>query len=420
MLDHKNRRRVVVTGIGAVTPAGNSLNATWQSILDGRSNAGYTTLFDASEMPSKISYEVQNFEAASELMDASQEAYSVRATHLALTAADEALTQASLKSLSANDKDRFGVCLGVGVSSHDFKWFSDVFVQREYGDERVKFHSRCFPQTLTAIVAEFAGALGGCFTIHTACASSGQSMGEAFDLIARGHLDCILTGGADSMINPLHMAGFNLLGALATGHADPKTASRPFDMKRNGFVMGEGACVLIFEALDHALARNATILAEVCGYGVTESAYRITDLHPEGEGPIEAMQMALDDAGIGCEDVQYLNAHGTSTRLNDMVESLAISKVFPKPQSPVKVSSTKSVTGHLISAAGALELAVCIKALEQQTLPPSSNLSDKDPDCVVELTDSRPLVCKMQYALSNSIGFGGSNTAIIVGGWKHV
>ncbi len=413
MHNKNNRKRVVVTGIGAVTPAGFSMDKTWESILKSRSSGAFTTLFDASEMPCKISYEIKDFREFPDFLDQKHSLYSVRATHLALHAAKEALEQAKFTEVTPASSRRFGVCLGVGVSSPDYKWFSEVFVEDKLNDASLQYQSKHFPSTLCSIVAEYAKARGGNFTVHTACASSGQSMGEAFDMIARGHLDVVLTGGADSMINPLHMAGFNLLGALATNYADPKTASRPFDLKRNGFVMGEGACMLMFESLEHAQSRGATILAEVCGYGVTESAYRITDLHPEGEGPIEAMQMALDDAGLSPTKVQYINAHGTSTRLNDMIESLSVCKVFGN--SGVKVSSTKSVTGHLISAAGALELGVCIKALSDQVLPPSTNIEFKDPDCGVTLTMETPEPSNLEYALSNSIGFGGSNTAIIVG-----
>jgi 3-oxoacyl-[acyl-carrier-protein] synthase II len=263
------------------------------------------------------------------------------------------------------------------------------------------------------LVANLLGAKGAASTIHTACASSGQALGEAYEMIATGEYDVVMTGGADSMINPFQMAGFCLLGALSSRVSDPSQASRPFDLGRDGFVLGEGACMLVFEEYEHAKARGATILGEICGYGVTESAYRITDLHPEGRGVIESMQMALDDAGIKAHEVGYINAHGTSTALNDKVESLAISKVFDKTACPTKVSSTKSTTGHLISAAGAIEFAVAMLALKHQVYPPSTNLKEQDPGCDVVLTPSTPTTMTSSYALSNSVGFGGSNTSLV-------
>jgi 3-oxoacyl-[acyl-carrier-protein] synthase II len=232
-------------------------------------------------------------------------------------------------------------------------------------------------------------------------------------MVAHGDADIVVTGGADSMINPYHMAGFCLLGALSKRNDDPTKASRPFDAERDGFVLGEGACMMVLEEHDHAVARGAKILGEVCGYGVTESAYRITDLHPEGFGPIEAMQEAIKDAGIVPSDVGYLNAHGTSTLVNDRCESVAVRHVFGTGSVAPKVSSTKSLTGHLISAAGAIELAFCIMALRDQTLPPSANLVSQDPDCPVTLCPAEPTKAALNYALSNSVGFGGSNTALI-------
>jgi 3-oxoacyl-[acyl-carrier-protein] synthase II len=410
MTHHRQKpRRVVITGIGAVTPAGKTFEGTWKGILSGRSNGRAITLFDASQMPCGVGYEVEDFQPLEDI----DTTLATRATHFAVTAAREALAQAKLGA--GNDPYRTAVCLGVGVPSTSYAWFSDVFAGQKWDDPSIAKHAKHFPYVLTSLVAAEAKAQGGNTTIHTACASSGQGLGEAFELIQDGSADVVVTGGADSMINPLHIAGFNLLGALAVGYTDPQTASRPFDVKRSGFVMGEGACILIFEELEHAKKRGATIRGEICGYGITESCYRITDLHPEGQGPVEAMTMAIEQAGIAPREIGYLNAHGTSTKLNDAVESLSVCKVFADALDQLKVSSTKSVTGHLISAAGAIELAICAKAIAEGTLPPTANLEVQDPSCTVPLTATTPERRELRYALSNSIGFGGSNTALIVG-----
>jgi 3-oxoacyl-[acyl-carrier-protein] synthase II len=410
----RGRRRVVITGIGAVTPIGNSMSSTWNGVVEGRKGVSRTTVFDASEFPCDFSYQVEGFTLDERgFTDETQKNYLNRAGNFGWNAAHEALDQSEvLKNISLNP-NRFAVCLGVGMGCEDLKWYGDVLNSKEKTDPSIAYYLRNFPSTLTTMLAAFTGAKGGNTTVHTACASSGQALGEAFDMVASGDCDVVLTGGADSMINPFQVAGFCLLGALSSRKDDPAAASRPFDEARDGFVLGEGACMFVFEDYDHAVKRNAKILGEVVGYGVTESAYRITDLHPEGRGTIEAMEMALADAGINSSEVGYINAHGTSTLLNDKIESLAISKVFPSSTCKTVVSSTKSMTGHLISAAGAIEFAVAVYALQHQVLPPSVNLVTKDPGCEVTLTGPRPEPLKSDYALSNSIGFGGSNTSVI-------
>jgi 3-oxoacyl-(acyl-carrier-protein) synthase len=371
------------------------------------------TRFDASEFPTKVAYEVPGFELDRELVTEKELGFLNRAAHYGVTAAHEAILHSGLDPKAGGE--RTAVCLGVGMVSPDFDWYDDVFIPKKFMDKSIKRHIRFFPDQLSAVAARMLGAKGGVTTVHTACASSGQSLGEAYEMVAYGDADVVLTGGADCMINPYYFAGFSLLGALSKRNGDAATASRPFDKDRDGFVLGEGACMLVFEDYEHAKARGAKIVAEVVGYGVTESAYRITDLHPEGTGPIEAMQMAVDDAGIDAADVGYLNAHGTSTLLNDRIESLAVTKVFPAPRCDVRVSSTKSMTGHLISAAGAIEFATCLMALRDQVLPPSANLFTQDPECRVTLTGPEATPHELRYALSNSVGFGGSNTALIAG-----
>lgn len=412
------RRRVVITGVGAVTPVGNTMNDTWNGIIEGRKAVSKTRVFDASEFPCDFSYQVSDFQLNRHLFqkddDVSPKLLN-RAGEFGWNAAYEALEQSRiLESFEGGrSKRKLAVCLGVGMGCEDLEWYAKVLPERIATDESILYYMRNYPSTLTQLLTAATGAKGGSVTVHTACASSGQALGEAFEMIASGDCDAVLTGGADSMINPFQVAGFCLLGALSSRKDDPDTASRPFDANREGFVLGEGACMFVFEEYERAIRRNATILGEVCGYGVTESAYRITDLHPEGRGTIEAMEMALEDAGIHASQVGYINAHGTSTLLNDKIESLAISKVFPKERCSTVVSSTKSMTGHLISAAGALEFAVAVYALRYNVIPPSVNLLSKDASCDIQISGPRPTRLDAEYALSNSIGFGGSNTSVI-------
>ena len=410
-MSEQKKKRVVVTGMGAVTALGNSMEATWNGIVEGQSVAGPVKRFDASQFPCNIAYEVKDFAMRDSVVATEDEFYLNRAGRFGVNAAVEALEQANLLNDSDTDAYRKAVCLGVGVGIGEFNWFRDLILEEKFDDPAIANSIREQPYALTAIVSRIMGAKGGSTSVHTACASSGQAAGEAYEMIAYGEQDIVLAGGADSMVQPYYFAGFCLLGALSQKMDDPKTASRPFDADRSGFILGEGACMFVLEELEHAKARGAQIFGEVVGYGVTESAYRITDLHPEGTGPKEAMEMATVDAGINPSQVGYINAHGTSTQLNDRIEALAVAKAFP--QSDVRVSSTKSMTGHMISAAGAMELAVCMKALEHQVLPPSVNLFNPDPSIEVKLCETKVMDHKFEYALSNSVGFGGSNTAVI-------
>ncbi len=414
-INNSNRRRVVITGIGAVTPIGNTMDETWNGIIEGRKSVRSVEIFNAKDFPCDFAYQVEGFRLnETGFSNDDHKKFLNRAGQFGWNAAREALSQANLIDNHHIDPDRSALCLGVGVGSPDLNWYGDIYLKNKFlDDEMTLYHRHNFPNTLTTVLASMIGARGGNATIHTACASSGQALGEAYDMIASGDYDVVLTGGADSMINPFQMAGFCLLGALSSRKNDPTNASRPFDADREGFVLGEGACMFVFEEYEHAKNRGAVIIGEICGYGVTESAYRITDLHPEGRGTIEAMEMALKDAGIASKQIGYINAHGTSTMLNDRVESLAISKVFPKDKCKTIVSSTKSMTGHLISAAGAIEFAVSVYALQKQVIPPSVNLFQQDPHCEVILAKNEPESFKAEYALSNSIGFGGSNTSVI-------
>jgi 3-oxoacyl-[acyl-carrier-protein] synthase II len=416
---YPTKRRVVITGVGAVTPVGNTMTETWNGIIEGKKTVGKVEIFDAEKFSCNFAYQVRDFKLDQtglsekpELREKSK--FLNRAGEFGWNASIEAAKQAGILSTFNNNPLKTAVCLGVGVGSPELSWHKEVYMTEKYeGHETNPYHRKYFPNTLSTLVASLIGAKGATSTIHTACASSGQALGEAYEMVACGDYDVVMTGGADSMVNPFQMAGFCLLGALSSRVSDPKSASRPFDADRDGFVLGEGACMFVFEEYEHAKKRGANIIGEICGYGVTESAYRITDLHPEGRGVIESMEMALKDAGISPDQVGYINAHGTSTLLNDKVESLAISKVFPKDSSKAKVSSTKSTTGHLISAAGALEFAVAMMSLKYQVYPPSVNLKKQDPGCDVTLTPSEPSPMNSAYALSNSVGFGGSNTSLV-------
>ena len=410
----QQKRRVVITGIGAVTALGHTLQDTWNGLIEGRSVAAPIKRFDATDYPSQIAYEVDDFTLRREVLHSGEELYLNDATKFAVNAAAEAMEQAQLIYAEVASS-RKAVCFGNGLTCPGLDWYSKVYVQKKFDDPSFLNHIRFFADQISSVLGRMIGAQGGVTTIHTACASSGQALGEAYEMIAYGDADLVLTGGSDSMVNPFSAAGFALLGALSHRNDEPQTASRPFDRGRDGFVFGEGAGVLIFEDYERALKRGATMIAEVCGYGVTESAYRITDLHPEGRGPIEAIEMALKDAGIESSAVGYVNAHGTSTQLNDRIEALAISKVFGEYSQRMFVSSTKSMTGHMIAAAGAIEFAFCVMALKHQLLPPSINIFEADPDCHISLTPATATAHSMRYALSNSVGFGGSNTAIIAG-----
>jgi 3-oxoacyl-[acyl-carrier-protein] synthase II len=408
------KRRVVITGIGAVTPLGLTWESTWKNLLLGKKGVSQIKLFDASEFPCDFAYQVEDFVLDKTKIETlpTLEVFN-RAASFGWNAAWEALRSSALLDCKDLDPHRLSVSLGVGMGCKPFDWYSEYLSTGSFELASTEFCHKDYPSTLGNALAEAIGCRGGVFTVHTACASSGQSVGEAFEMVAMGESDYVLTGGADSMINPFHIAGFCLLGALSSRKNQIESASRPFDAARDGFVLGEGAAMFVFESLEHALARKARIFAEVCGYGVTESAYRITDLHPEGRGVIESMQMALEDANIEPSDVGYVNAHGTSTLLNDRIESLAIEKVFEKSASKPLVGSTKSMTGHLISAAGAIEFAVAASAVAHGSVPPSVNVVEQDPLCKVVLVPDVQSQLRTSYALSNSVGFGGSNTTLV-------
>lgn len=424
------RRRVVITGMGAITPLGHTVDALFQSQVEGRSGVGPISLFNARRFPTQFAAEVKGFDLGRYVPDPQRWENSGANCKFAIAAAKQALEDAGLLDNARVDRTRFGVYLGSGEGIQDFHNLVSL-VAHSYQPERrlvdasrfacaglQHFHAgREFeqePQTTPAHVAQYFDLQGPNYNCLTACAASSQAIGEATDLIRAGEADIMLSGGAHSMIHPLGMSGFNLLTALSTNNAEPAKASRPFDKRRDGFVLGEGAGMLVLEELEHARRRGATIYAELSGYGTTADAFRVTDSHPEGRGAIACIRMALEDSGLAPSVIGYINAHGTSTQVNDLVETIAIKKVFGEAALQVPVSSSKSMLGHLIAAAGAVELIISIMAMQRGVLPPTINYEVPDPECDLDYIPNAAREKRVQHVLSNSFGFGGQNVSLIV------
>jgi 3-oxoacyl-[acyl-carrier-protein] synthase II len=422
------RRRVVITGIGCITPLGTEVDQMWSRLMNSESAVDYTTVFDASNFPTKISAEVRNWDITDIGEDRERWKYRGRHTKFAAGAAKKAVQDSGVLDRKL-DPVRFGVYLGSGEGQQDFDCFTKMMAAALDGDKLdVAKFTKAGLETLHPVVeleqepnmpaghlASMFDAQGPNANCLTACAASSQAIGEAAEIIRRGDADVMLSGGTHSMIHPFGVTGFNLLTALSTRNDEPTKASRPFDRDRDGFVLGEGAAMVILEDLDHAKARGAKIYGEVLGYGSTADAFRITDTHPEGRGAASCIRMALDDAGLALDQVNYINAHGTSTSVNDKVESLAIKTVFGDQAYKIPVSSTKSMMGHLIAAAGATELIICLMAIENNALPPTINYDTPDPECDLDYVPNVAREARCDYALSNSFGFGGQNIALIVG-----
>ncbi|MCX7405783.1 MAG: beta-ketoacyl-[acyl-carrier-protein] synthase II [Planctomycetaceae bacterium] len=422
------RRRVVITGIGCITPLGVRVEQLWKNLMAGASGVGTTTVFDASRFPTKISAEVRDWDLSHEGQDEKAWRFCGRHTRFAVGAAIQAMNDAGLAQGLA-EPTRLGVYLGSGEGQQDFDSFTSMMMAAIEGTtlDVAKF-TKLGLETLHPL-AEVeqepnmpAGHLAGMFNAQgpnlnclTACAASSQAIGEATEIVRRGDADVMLSGGTHSMIHPFGVTGFNLLTALSTRNDEPIRASRPFDRDRDGFVLGEGAAMVVLEELEHAKKRGAHIHGELLGYGSTADAYRITDTHPEGRGAASCIKLAIQDAGIGFEEIGYINAHGTSTSVNDRVETIAIKKVFGPRAYKIPVSSTKSMMGHLIAAAGATELIVCLLAIRDGRLPPTINYEEPDPDCDLDYVPNKAREGKCTHALSNSFGFGGQNIALVVG-----
>lgn len=411
------QRKVVVTGLGCISPIGNTMNETWDALLAGRSGAAPITLFDASRHKTRFAAEVKGFDAAA-VFGARDARKMDRYTQFATVATLEALAHAGLVIDEAN-RDRVGILIGTGIGGIG-TLLEQAEVLRERGPERVSpfLVPMMISDGAAGMIAIRVGARGPNMAAVTACATGTNALGEAAAMIRRGAADAMIAGGAEAAIVPLAMAGMNVMGALSTRNESPETASRPFDKERDGFVMAEGAGVLILEAEEHAKARGARILCEFTGYATTDDAHHISAPAENGAGAALSMSLALKDAGLKPEEIGYINAHGTSTPLNDKSETAAIKTVFGGHAYRVAISSTKSMTGHMLGASGAVEAAACVKVFEHNILPPTVHYSTPDPECDLDYVPNQPRAAQPEHAMSNSFGFGGHNATLILSRYK--
>jgi 3-oxoacyl-[acyl-carrier-protein] synthase II len=424
------KRRVVITGMGAITPLGQSVREMFEAQLAGKSGVGPTFRFDAATFPTKFSSQVKDFDLSKHIPDCRRWANCGVNSSFAAAAAQQALGDAGVLNNDKLDRTRFGVYLGSGEGIQDFPNLI-AQIARCYSKDKRSLDAAAFERGALSVfhpaheaeqeLHTTAGHLGAHYDLEgpnynclTACAASSQALGEATALIRHGDADLMLAGGSHSMIHPLGVTGFNLLTALSQRNDAPQRASRPFDRDRDGFVLGEGAGMLVLEEYEHAKKRGANIYGEMTGYGSTGDAFRVTDSHPDGRGAIACMEEALKDSGLPRDQIGYINAHGTSTQVNDRAESLAIKKVFGERAYQIPVSSSKSMLGHLIAAAGAVELITCVMAMRRGVLPPTINYEHPDPDCDLDYIPNVAREKRTRHALSNSFGFGGQNISLIV------
>jgi len=405
------KRRVVVTGMGAVTPLGNDVETTWKNIIAGQSGIDIVTRVNPDDFPAKVAAEVKDFDPAV-FMDRREARKMDRFTQYAVAASLMAVKDAKLE-INEQNAERVGVWIGSGIGGMEtFEQQFEVFQQRGYRRVSPFFVPMMIPDMAAGQVSIILGAKGINSCTVTACATGANSIGDAFKVIQRGDADVMITGGAEAPITKMSFAGFCANTALST-NPDPKTASRPFDKNRDGFVMGEGAGIVVLEELEHALRRGATIYAEIVGYGATADAYHITAPAPGGEGGVRAMRQALHDAGLEPEEIDYINAHGTSTEYNDKYETLAIKEVFGDHAYKLAVSSTKSMTGHLLGATGAVEAIFSVLTIRDGVIPPTINYETPDPECDLDYVPNEARKRDVRAALSNSFGFGGHNATLI-------
>ncbi|MBM3143416.1 MAG: beta-ketoacyl-ACP synthase II [Chloroflexi bacterium] len=407
------RKRVVITGLGCICPLGNDVHSTWNNLVAGKSGVGLITRFDATEYKTTFAAEVKGFDG--EALFGRREARRMDlVSQYALAAAQQAVEDAGLE-INDENRDRIGAVIGTGVGGIG-TIFENIKTLLEQGPARVSpfLVPRMLPDTPGAMIAIHFGVRATNYAVVTACATGANSLGEAAEAIRRGQADVILAGGAEATIVPIALAGMIVMGALSARNDEPERASRPFDADRDGFVMGEGAAVLILESLDHAQARGARILAEVSGYGSTNDAYHISAPAENGAGAALCMQAALESAGLHGDEIAYINAHGTSTPLNDRSETAAVKAVFGEHAYRLAISSTKSMTGHLLGAAGALEALFCVKAICEGQLPPTINYEKPDPECDLDYIPNQARPAHVDHVMSNSFGFGGHNATIIL------
>ncbi len=429
------KERVVITGMGLVCPMGHDVETVWEGILSGRHGFGKTTIFDASTYPSKFGAEVKDYDVSLRIGHPELHAHANRGTSFVIGAAVEACRQAGIDVETVTPSDgidrvRMGIYLGAGEGSVDNENFFAALV-RAWDDDKKELDWGAWAEVafskMTALreleqepnmpaghLAVLTGARGMTLSCLTACAASTQAVGEAAMLVRRGRADVMIAGGAHSMIHPLGVTGFNRLTALSTRNDSPETASRPFSASRDGFVLGEGGAIVILESLTSARRRGAKILAEVVGFGSSSDAFRVTDMHEEARGAVQAMRAALKDAGVGVEDIDYISTHGTSTAENDSIETLAIKTVFGEHAKSVPASSPKSMFGHLIGATGCAELITCVLAIRDGILPPTMNLNDPDPELDLDYVPNAPRKAEVKTVMSESFGFGGQNNVLII------
>ena len=410
-------RRVVVTGIGVTSPVGNDIDTFWSSLCSGKSGIDLITSFDTTDYPCKIAAEVKDIDF-NEYVDPKEVKRTDRAILLGIVAADKAVKNSGL-DLDSIDLDRVGTVIGSGIGGlSTLEAEHTKLVQRGPGRVSPFLIPMMIPDMSSGRISMSYGFKGPNYAVVSACASAAHSIGDAFMLIKCGLADVVIAGGTEAVITPLSFAGFCSMKALSTRNENPQKASSPFDIKRDGFVMGEGAGIVILESLEHALARKAHIHAEMLGYGATGDAHHLSAPAPEGAGAQGAMKMALRSANLQPSDIDYINAHGTSTPLNDKYESCAISKVFGETIEKVAISSTKSMTGHLLGASGGIEFIASILAIRDQIIPPTINYEDPDPECNLKYTPNTAVKRSVRYVLSNSFGFGGHNACLALGKYE--
>ncbi|KAA3617913.1 MAG: beta-ketoacyl-[acyl-carrier-protein] synthase II [Calditrichaeota bacterium] len=408
-----SKKRVVITGFGAITPVGNTVKETWNSLLEGKSGTAKITRFDSSEFKTNIAAEVKNYDPLN-FFDKKESRKLDRYTQFAIISADEALSMSNM-DLEKEDRDRIGVIIGSGIGG--MRSFEDEHSKLVHGGPR-----KVSPFFIPLMIADIAAGhvsmkhnlKGPNYATVSACATSGHSIGLGLRTIQYGDADVMVCGGAEASVTPMGVAGFNASKALSTRNDEPEKASRPFDKERDGFVIGEGAGTVVLEELEHARKRGATIYAELVGMGFTADAYHMTQPAPGGEGAIRAMKIAIQDAGLNINDIDYLNAHGTSTYFNDKLESEAIQSLFGDHAMKLSISSTKSMTGHLLGAAGAIEMIVASFAVLENKIPPTINYTVPDPECTLNYTPNKMIEKEVKVAISNSFGFGGHNTCLCV------
>jgi 3-oxoacyl-[acyl-carrier-protein] synthase II len=406
-------KRVVITGLGCISPVGNDVPTTWQSLTDGKSGAGPLTRYDASNFKTKIAAEVKDFDGK-DIFGYREARRLDPYAQYALVSSLEAQKDAGLK-IDDRNRTKIGAVIGTGIGGMS-TLFRELKVFDEKGPRQVS------PFMVPMMIADSAGSLvairlgirGPNMAVVTACATGTNAVGEAAEIIRRDQADVMFAGGSDSVFLPVAMASLSNMTALSNRNDEPERASRPFELNRDGFVMGEGAGVLLLESLEHAQERGARILAEVTGYGSTNDAFHISAPAENGSGAAECMQQALDRAGMNVTDIDYINAHGTSTLLNDKSETAAIKTVFGEQAYNVPISSIKSMTGHMLGAAGALEAIVCVKVLQDNVLPPTINYETPDPECDLDYVPNTARTAQVEHIMSNSFGFGGHNATIII------